>query len=132
MDALLQGRLDHVATCGFAFERRQHQWLLLPPDARTEMIGVDGDDDFLLLKRPVRADGMQTKNIVNRIVENQGQKVERDDAAQRSGERVAERLQIGVPGDRLREIEERLIDFRIRELHTEDANSRRRNRQLTL
>ena len=42
---------------------------------------------------------MQTKLIMNGVVENQRQKVERDDAVQRARQRVTESPEIAVPGN---------------------------------
>ena len=67
------------------------------------------------------ADGMQTKLIMNGIVENQRQKVERYDAAQPACQGVAESPQIAVPGDRLGKIEERFVNVRTRNSHIHDG-----------
>ena len=115
VNALFQRFLDHVApvgprsssgdnTSGFC-SRQTHAPTWSPSAGRTISFSLYG---------LVRADRMHTKLIVNGIVENQRQEVERDDAAQRARQRVAESLQIGVPGDRLGKIEKRLVDFRIR------------------
>ena len=93
------------------------------------MLAVRGKNDLLILVRPVRADGMQSKLIVNGIVEDQPQIVERNDAPQRACQRVAKSLQIAVAGDRLGKIEKRFVNYRIRGSHIEDAIRWCRERQ---
>ena len=87
------------------------------------MLAVCGKDDPLIFVWPVRADRMQTKLIMNGIVKNQRQKIERDDAAQRARQRVTESLQIAVPGDRLGKVEQCFVDVRTRNSHIHDGIS---------
>lgn len=72
MYALLQCAPDCTPQ-GLVFEWRQCQGLLLAPCSRGAMLAIRGDNDFLVLVWPARADGMDTKLIVNRIVEHKRQ-----------------------------------------------------------